>query len=215
MATLGTPWQMGETLLAGIGQSYILTTPMQLAVMTARLANGGYGVKPRLIREIDGSGGQWRKAEGGPDQGPESLGLNPDHLKVVVEAMAAVVNDPRGTAYRSRIRRHGYEIGGKTGTVQVRRITKAERRQGLRKNKDTPWKERDHALFVGFGPVDQPRFAAAVVVEHGGGGSKVAAPIARDLLLAVQSRWQLKNTPGQQVMNDPVPGAVRSRLSRR
>ncbi len=207
MATIGTPWQMGETLLAGIGQSYILTTPMQLAVMAARLANGGYRVKPRLIRDAgwpDKPGGQLRKAAGGADMGLESLGVNPDHLSVVIRAMAAVVNDPKGTAYRSRIRLHGYEIGGKTGTVQVRRITKAERKQGLRKNKDTPWKERDHALFVGFGPVDQPRFAAAVVVEHGGGGSKVAAPIASDLLLTVQRRRQPTPSPGRQVINDPA-----------
>jgi penicillin-binding protein 2 len=204
MATLGTPWQMGETLLAGIGQSYILTTPMQLAVMTARLANGGYKVKPRLIREIDRPGVHRLKVEGVADKGLESLGVNPDHLKAVIEAMVAVVNDPRGTAYRARIRRRGYKIGGKTGTVQVRRITKAERQQGRRKNKDIPWKERDHAIFVGFGPVDRPRFAAAVVVEHGGGGSRVAAPIARDLLFASQRRWQLKNTPGRQVMNTPA-----------
>ncbi|HEC90758.1 MAG TPA: penicillin-binding protein 2 [Alphaproteobacteria bacterium] len=204
MATFGIPWQMGETLLAGIGQSYILTTPMQLALMTARLANGGYGVKPRLVREVDGPGGKVVKVKESPDQGPKSLGINPYNLEVVIKAMVAVVNNPRGTAYRARIRRRGYEIGGKTGTVQVRRITKAERRQGRRKIKDIPWKERDHAIFVGFGPVEQPRFAAAVVVEHGGGGSRVAAPIAHDLLLAVQRRGQLKPPPGRQAMNDPA-----------
>ena len=179
--TYGIPWQQGETLIAGIGQGYILATPLQLAVMTARVANGGIGVKPRLTA-AEGESGD-------PDTLPgNDLGLLPEHLRLVREAMVSVVNSPMGTAYKARIKEPGFEMGGKTGTVQVRRITKAERELGIIKNEDLPWKQRDHAIFVGFAPASAPRYAAAVVIEHGGGGSKVAAPIARDILLETQRR---------------------------
>ncbi|MEK9726401.1 MAG: penicillin-binding transpeptidase domain-containing protein, partial [Rhodospirillaceae bacterium] len=118
----------------------------------------------------------------------ESINLPPRHLEIVRDAMRDVVNTPRGTAYRSRIDAPGMEMAGKTGTVQVRRISKAERETGVRKNDELPWKERDHALFVGYAPVDNPRYAVAVVVEHGGGGSSVAAPIASDILGEAQRR---------------------------
>jgi penicillin-binding protein 2 len=182
LATFGTPWQQGETLISGIGQAYMLTTPLQLAVMTARLANGGLAVVPHLARDVvTPNGTQVRSAVS-----IQSLGISPAHLDVIVKAMDAVVNVPRGTAYGARIRQPGLEMAGKTGTAQVRRISKAEREQGIRKNHEIPWAERDHALFVGFAPVAHPRFAVSVVVEHGGGGSAVAAPIARDVLEAVQ-----------------------------
>ena len=188
--TYGIPWQQGETLIAGIGQGYILATPLQLAVMTARLVNGGFGVTPRLTAvesgsaDLDGLSGK-------------DLGLLPEHLRLMRDAMVAVVNSPRGTAFKARIKEPGFEMGGKTGTVQVRRITKAEREQGIIKNKDLPWKQRDHAMFVGFAPVSEPRYAVAVVIEHGGGGSKVAAPIARDMLLEAQRRAAAP--PGREV----------------
>jgi len=185
LATLGTPWQMGETLIAGIGQSYMLTTPLQLAVMTARLVNGGLAVTPHLARDAVTPEGLRPRAE----ESPPAIGVPAAHLDFMVRAMDAVVNVPRGTAYNARIREPGREMGGKTGTAQVRRITKAEREQGVRKNSEVPWEERDHALFVGFAPVERPRFAVSVVVEHGGGGSAVAAPIARDVLEAVQRRY--------------------------
>ncbi|MCH7487182.1 MAG: penicillin-binding protein 2 [Proteobacteria bacterium] len=179
--TYGIPWQQGETLIAGIGQGYILATPLQLAVMTARVVNGGIGVKPRLTA-AEGESGD-------PDTLPgNDLGLLPEHLRLVREAMVSVVNSPMGTAYKARIKEPGFEMGGKTGTVQVRRITKAERELGIIKNEDLPWKQRDHAIFVGFAPASAPRYAAAVVIEHGGSGSKVAAPIARDILLETQRR---------------------------
>lgn len=179
--TYGIPWQQGETLIAGIGQGYILATPLQLAVMTAKMVNGGIGVKPRLTA-AEGESGD-------PDTLPgNDLGLLPEHLRLVREAMVSVVNSPMGTAYKARIKEPGFEMGGKTGTVQVRRITKAERELGIIKNEDLPWKQRDHAIFVGFAPASAPRYAAAVVIEHGGSGSKVAAPIARDILLETQRR---------------------------
>ncbi len=183
LATTGAPWQKGETLIAGIGQGYILATPLQLAVMTARLVNGGVAVVPRLTRRVSAAG----VAVPEPGAAP-SLGLTPAHLAAIREAMDGVVNGPSGTAAGSPIREAGLEMGGKTGTAQVRRITKAEREAGVLKNEDLPWKERDHALFVGYAPVRAPRYAVAVVVEHGGSGSKKAAPIARDVLLAAQQR---------------------------
>ena len=180
---LGRPWQQGETLLAGIGQGYLLTTPLQLAVMTARLASGR-AVAPRLTRGLDSE--DWSLAEGAPEFG--GLGINAGHLKLVLEGMSQVVNDPLGTAHKARINRPEYEMGGKTGTAQVRRISKAEREAGVRKNDELEWRLRDHALFVGFAPRQAPRYAVAVVVEHGGSGSKAAAPLARDILLEAQRR---------------------------
>lgn len=182
---LDAPWQLGETVITGIGQGYLLATPLQLAVMTARLANGGIAVKPRLTRALPGA----------PD-GPklESLGLTPQYLALVQDAMGDVANQPMGTAFHSRISEPGMEMAGKTGTVQVRRITRLERDKGVVKNKDLPWKERDHSLFVGFAPLHAPRYAVAVVVEHGGGGSKVAAPIGADILLEAQKRRSAGDT---------------------
>jgi penicillin-binding protein 2 len=101
--------------------------------------------------------------------------------------MAAVVNDQRGTAYGSRMTTAPYSMAGKTGTSQVRRITSAQRDAGI-KNESLPWKFRHHALFVGYGPVEDPKYVTAVIVEHGVGGAKAAAPIARDILLAAQKR---------------------------
>ena len=182
LGAIGSPWQLGETLIAGIGQGYILTTPLQLAIMTARIANGGRAVTPRMTVDNvqDDSVTPFPKVEA------ESLGIIPEHLDQVRRGMFRVVNEPTGTAFRARITDEKHRMAGKSGTVQVRRITKAERETGVVKNKDLPWKERDHALFVAFAPYDNPRFAVSVVVEHGGGGSSVAAPIARDALAEVQ-----------------------------
>jgi penicillin-binding protein 2 len=175
---MGQPWHQGETLITGIGQGYVLSTPLQLAVMTARIANGGYSVTPRLVRQVPDPGAA---ADLFPD-----LGIAASHLRPVLDAMAGVVNAGNGTARSSAIREAGLEMAGKTGTSQVRRITAAERARGVWKNEDLPWERRDHALFVGYAPVHAPRYAVAVIIEHGGGGSKVAAPIARDILLAAQ-----------------------------
>ena len=168
-------WLIGDTLNAGIGQGYVLASPMQLAVMTARMAGDGTQIAPRLIRAENGK-------EIIPDPAP-SLGVAPQHLKLIRDAMFAVSNEKLGTGYNSRIAEAGFEIAGKTGTSQVRRITMAERARGIYKNEDLPWERRDHALFVGFAPYDNPRYAISVIVEHGGGGSKAAAPIARDIMM--------------------------------
>ena len=181
---LDAPWHKGETLIVGIGQGYLLVTPLQLAVMTARIANGGFAVVPRLTRSVS-QDGVWTE---NIEASFESLNLQPRHMEIIRNSMIYVVNSPVGTAYKSRITEPGQEMAGKTGTVQVRRISKSEREAGVRKNKDLPWKERDHALFVGYAPIENPRYAISVVVEHGGGGSKVAAPIARDILVEAQRR---------------------------
>jgi len=190
----GESWYPGETLIAGIGQGYISTTPLQLAVMTARLANGGYHVEPRLIRGRNGT-----EIEA-PALRP--LGVREKNVALVQQAMSAVTNEQGGTAYRSRISAVGKEMSGKTGTAQVRRISTSERITGVLKNEELPWKMRDHALFVAFAPTDKPRYAIAVVVEHGGGGSKVAAPIARDVLLHAQFRGK---PPPDSIPNEAEP----------
>lgn len=192
---MGKSWHQGETLIAGIGQGYVLTTPLQLAVMTARLVNGGIAVNPHLIRRQPGDGLGVPGANLVPELGFPSMGISADHLRIVREGMSAVMNEPGGTAYRARITEAGMEMGGKTGTAQVRRISMAERLAGVKKNEDLPWKYRDHALFVGYAPVDQPRYCCAIIVEHGGGGSAVAAPIARDLLIETQKRDPMRGRP--------------------
>jgi len=180
---LGVAWQGGETLVAGIGQGFILTTPLQLAVMTARLASGK-AVKPHIVRGVI-SGGVAKPIEI-PEPGP--IKVSKEAMRVVTDGMNAVVNSDRGTARGSRIKRTGWEMAGKTGTSQVRRISKHERDTRVLKNEERPWEERDHALFVAFAPVSKPRYAIAVLVEHGGGGSAVAAPIAHDILLETLKR---------------------------
>ena len=128
---------------------------------------------------------------------------------MIKDALADVVNSPFGTAFRARIDKPGIEMGGKTGTVQVRRISKAEREQGIRQNKDLPWKQRDHALFLGFAPVGAPRYVVSVVVEHGGSGAKIAAPIARDILLEAQQRRSAASSAGRETVG-LTPGPVES-----
>lgn len=189
-ATFNDIWHPGETLVAGIGQGFILTTPLQLAVMTARLANGGYAVRPRLARQISISASN---DEGAPIF--PHIDVPDEFLKIARDGMDQVTNGERGTAYRSRIDIPGMEMAGKTGTSQVRRITMAERARGVIKNKDLPWNQRDNALFVAFAPVHAPRYACAVVIEHGGGGSAVAAPIARDILIECQRRDPSRRNP--------------------
>lgn len=170
-------WVVGDTLNASIGQGFVLSSPLHLAVMTARIASGKTLV-PSLVRSINGV--PQRRGEA-PD-----MGLNPDHLALVHEGMWRVSNSARGTAYRSRAMGDEFAIAGKTGTSQVRNITTAERAAGVIRNADLPWERRDHALFVGFAPYDNPRYAVSVIVEHGGGGSVAAAPIGRDILLRAQ-----------------------------
>jgi penicillin-binding protein 2 len=170
----GEDWRIGDTVNASIGQGYVLASPLQLAVMTARIATGR-SVSPRLVLSIDGVEQ--------PSGAGEDMGLNENHLRRIRASMFDVSNHRRGTAYRTRIVAEGMQMAGKTGTSQVRRITAEERAQGVWRNEDLPWHRRDHALYVGFAPYENPKYAVAIVVEHGGGGSAAAAPIARDIML--------------------------------
>ena len=180
---IGEAWQGGETLHTGIGQGFVLTTPLQLAVMTARIASGRQ-IKPHLVRSTI-SGGVARTI---PVVKAPHLKISDSALRLVKASMSGVLNAPRGTARASKIKKKGWEMAGKTGTAQVKRISKHERDTRVLKNKERPWKDRDHALFVAYAPVERPRYAVAIVVEHGGGGSAVAAPIARDIMLEALRR---------------------------
>jgi penicillin-binding protein 2 len=170
-ATLGKPWYGGETIIAGIGQGFVLTTPLQLAIMTARIATGRE-VVPRIVRP-------------NPDEKVElarPLDIKPEHLAVVREGMWAVVNEGGGTAGRARISIAGVEMSGKTGTSQVNTASSGRRSGSLK------WEQRDHGLFVGFAPSDNPRYAVAAIVEHGGSGSRAASPVVRDIMTALIER---------------------------
>ena len=192
LGTLGEKWYPGETLVAGIGQGFILTSPLQLCVMTARIANGGYAVAPHISKQRGDPAAL--AGQGGTSTFP-TIDVDPEHLAIIRRGMDLVTNDQRGTAFRRRIDIPGMEMAGKTGTSQVRRITMAERSTGVRKNEHLPWQFRDHALFIAYAPVHQPRYAISVVVEHGGGGSTNAAPIARDILIECQRRDPSRRNP--------------------
>lgn len=192
----GEDWRIGDTVNASIGQGYVLASPLQLAVMVSRIATGR-DVTPRLVRTVDGVEQ--------PSGAGESLGLNENLLRRLRQSLDATCNNQRGTAYGSRIAISEMRMGAKTGTSQVRRITAEERARGVTSNDDLPWERRDHALFVCFAPVDNPKFAVAVVVEHGGGGSTAAGPIARDIMLQA-----LYDGPPPL---EAYPSAVRARIA--
>jgi penicillin-binding protein 2 len=194
LATSGGSWSQGETVIAGIGQGSVLATPLQIATMIARLITGR-AVVPRVVRT------QGVMQPGG-DRAPAdfpTLGISPRVLALVVDGMNAVVNERGGTAFAERIKDPGWAMGGKSGTSQVHAISEYEREHGLRKISQIPWKERDHALFVGFAPVGRPRYVCATLVEHGGvhggHGSEVAGPICRDVLREVQRRDPARRVP--------------------
>jgi penicillin-binding protein 2 len=204
LATTGTPWQPGETLISGIGQGAVLATPLQLAAMAARLVTGR-AVVPHLVRDNG-------LAPPGGDRHPPlyaPLGIAPRDIALVLDGMSAVVNEQGGTAYAARIKDSNLAMGGKSGTSQVRRISQYERDHGVRKESEIPWKERDHALFVAFAPVGAPRYVCAAVVEHGGseagGGSAVAAPICRDVLNEVQHRDPARRTLAPGAVSETAP----------
>jgi len=167
---LGSGWRMGDTLNASIGQGFVLATPLQLSIMTARIANGKFAVTPNLLVED-------------ALKQPEYLGINAAHLAYVKSAMWSVSNEVGGTAYANHdLGIAGVQMAAKTGTAQVRGISASERASGVRKNKSLPWKLRDHSIFVAYAPFDKPRFAVGCVVEHGGSGSGRAAQITRAVL---------------------------------
>ena len=212
---LGKGWVIGETLITGIGQGYTQTTPLQLCLMTAQLANGGFKIYPKIIVEegtetmneirakMDNNLQQLNlKNNGSQVDAAKLFGLlknkkyeplfkNSKNIKLVRDAMFASTNEVRGTSYKSRIEDPKYQFAGKTGTSQVKRITERQRELEL-KTIDIPYNERDHALYVAFGPYKNPRYALSIVVEHGGSGSSAAAPIAKKLFKLIIDRHELR-----------------------
>ena len=213
--TLGKGWVLGETLITGIGQGYIQTTPLQLCLMTAQLANGGYKIYPNIIvnknedsieeiqsmitknsenlKEINknlSTIDEKLKMFTNPKK-HEPLYKNSENIKFVLNAMFASTNEVGGTSFRSRIDNPKYQFAGKTGTAQVKRITKKEREQDF-KTDQIPYKDRDHALYIAFGPYKNPRYALSIIVEHGGSGSVVAAPMAKKLFKMIIDRHELR-----------------------
>ena len=166
-------WKIGETMITGVGQGYLTTTPIQLAVMTAIFANNGKKIFPTIFKGIE-------KTNTYSDEIFTTQTLNQSSFfSLIKTGMFSAVNKPFGTAYSSKINKPIF--AGKTGTVQVRTISENERELGIIPNKDLPIEKRDHALFIGFAPYKNPKIAVSVVVEHGGSGSKVAAPIAQKI----------------------------------
>lgn len=194
IATSGEPWRIGETLIVAIGQGALLATPLQMAVMTARLASNGKAVTPRLVHSVGG--------EITPIPEFEDLGIRRSHMRLIQTGMEKVL-EFKGTAFASALQGEGLSMAGKTGTSQVRRITQAERDAGRKALNSRPWRQRDHALFVGYGPARNPRYALSLIVEHGGGGSSVAAPLARDIM---RRTLELDPAARRPVANAEKPG---------
>ena len=198
---LGQGWFIGETLISGIGQGYFQTTPLQLCLMMAQFANGGYEIIPRIIDDkyaLQPIINAWRQEFyirnnnlnlDNPDL--KKLYKNQENIKFILDALYGATNEPMGTSYRSRFTKPEYVYAGKTGTSQIRTITQEERELKL-KNKDLPYEKRDHALFIAFAPFKKPRYAISIVVEHGGAGSSEAAPIAKKIIKKVLDRHQLR-----------------------
>ena len=175
---LGKGWLLGETIITGIGQGYIQTTPIQLCLMTAQIGNGGYKIYPKIVIDDDNET---------PIDKFSPLYLNSKNIKIVQDAMFASTNEVRGTSYKSRIDDLKYQFAGKTGTAQVKKITEKDRELDL-KTFEIPYEERDHALYVAYGPYKNPRYALSVIVEHGGSGSSTAAPMAKKLFKLIIDR---------------------------
>ncbi|WP_033923443.1 penicillin-binding protein 2 [Sphingomonas sp. 37zxx] len=183
-------WTQSDTLNASIGQGYILTSPLQLAVQTSRIASGRR-LMPRILADA-------------PIVAP-MLDVAPERMALIRSGMDEVVNGA-GTAGRSRLQLDGIRMGGKTGTAQVRRIA-----GGARGGLNVPWKYRDHGLFIGFAPVDQPRYAVSVVIEHGMSGSGAAAPVARDVLTYLFDRQRALDTLA--ILEAGWGGDIRTRMA--
>ena len=205
---IGKNWYLGETLHAGIGQGYWQTSPLQLCLMTAQIANGGYEIKPRIIlnKENEEESKELEKFLNEKKINSENnsgfddfvfrykyknLFNNPENIKFVQDALFGATNEPGGTSFGSRLTKKDFVFAGKTGTSQVKRFTARQRELEI-KNEDLPYKERDHALFVAFAPYKDPRYAISVVVEHGGSGSKSAAPIAKKVIKKVLEKHPLR-----------------------
>ncbi len=178
---LGRNWVLGETIITGIGQGFIQTTPIQLCLMTAQIANGGYKIYPKIVANDDNQYADkftplYKKSR---------------NIKIVQDAMFSSTNEVRGTSYRSRLDDPKYRFAGKTGTSQVKKISERDRELDL-KTFEIPYEERDHALYVAFGPYKSPRYALSIIIEHGGSGGTVAAPLAKELFKMIIDRHEIR-----------------------
>ena len=178
---LGRNWLLGETIITGIGQGYIQTTPIQLCLMTAQIANGGYKIYPKIIASDNNH----------EDDKFMPLVNQTNNIKIIHDAMFSSTNEVRGTSFRSRIENPKYQFAGKTGTAQVKRITKQDRELDL-DTSEIPYEERDHALYIAFGPYKNPRYSLSILIEHGGSGSSVAAPLAKKLFKKIIDRHDIR-----------------------
>jgi len=191
---LGKGWVLGETLITGIGQGYTQTTPIQLCLMTAQIANGGFRVTPKILTDDNQlTSEQVKKAMQKNKFDAPYIPLFDDakNIEIIKEAMFSSTNEVSGTSYKSRIDDPKYQFAGKTGTAQVKRISKRERELDL-ETSQIPYEQRDHALYVAFGPYKNPRYALSIIVEHGGSGSAAAAPMATKLFKLIIDRHQYR-----------------------
>ncbi|MBP0492613.1 penicillin-binding protein 2 [Pararoseomonas indoligenes] len=195
----GKPWNLGDTVVHGIGQGFYQLTPLSLATMTARLATGR-AVQPHLTRTIGG-----RPIKGVRPEDWPSLGIPERDLRVVREGMWAVVNETGGTAKVAQLPAGMGQLAGKTGSTQVRRVSREQRERGFRVEA-MPREWRPHALFVSYAPYDNPQYVVMVIVEHGSSGAGAAAPIARDIMIDTINRFrQPVNAPPARVAEAAAP----------
>ena len=203
---IGQNWYLGETLHSGIGQGYFLSTPMQLCLMSAQIANGGYKVKPRIIFDKDDKNNNLKEYIEYKNNNPDktisteillsnfklkTLFRNQENINFVKDAMFASTNEPGGTSYKSRLKEKKFIFAGKTGSSQVKRFTEAQREAEI-KQSELDYKDRDHALYIAFAPYENPKYSISVVIEHGGSGSSSAAPIAKKVIKKVLERHEIR-----------------------
>ena len=202
---IGKNWYLGETLHSGIGQGYFQSTPIQLCLMTAQIANGGFEIKPRII--FDKTKNNLKEYLNFKNKNPgqplpqdllvsnfdlKPLFKNQENIKIIKDAMYSSSNEPGGTSYRSRLENKKFTFAGKTGSSQIKRFTEAQREAEV-KQENLDYKDRDHALFIAYAPVSDPKYAISVVVEHGGSGSKAAVPIAKKVIKKVLERDKIRS----------------------
>jgi penicillin-binding protein 2 len=215
---IGKNWYLGETLHAGIGQGYFLSTPLQLCLMTAQLANGGFKIKPRIVVDENNNINSlqeyldFRKENPNDnlsiDQQVFNFNLKPlfrnqENINFVKEAMFAATNEAGGTSYGSRHRDKKFMFAGKTGSSQIKRFTQAQREAEI-KQTDITYKERDHAWFVAFAPVKDPKYAISVLVEHGGSGSSAAAPVAKKVIKKIIERHEARSAISNKKLGETI-----------
>ena len=212
---IGKNWYLGETLHSGIGQGYFQSTPIQLCLMTAQIANGGFEIKPRII--FDKTKNNLKEYLNFKNKNPgqplpqdllvsnfdlKPLFKNQENIKIIKDAMYSSSNEPGGTSYRSRLENKKFTFAGKTGSSQIKRFTEAQREAEV-KQENLDYKDRDHALFIAYAPVSDPKYAISVVVEHGGSGSKAAAPIAKKVIKKVLERHDLRQSTNN-LLGEPI-----------